>query len=125
MPSKKSVVIIDDEPGFREILQDALEDEGYIVHTAPDGVEALALLRQLDTRPCIVLCDLLMPRMDGATLYREVKADSTLHDLTFVFMSTDPMRAIPGEQFIKKPPNLQTIFDIVRKCCESSVSSVA
>lgn len=117
MPEKKTVVIVDDEPGFRDVLQDALEDEGYTVHTAPDGLAALSLLRTLETRPCIVLCDLLMPNLDGLAFFREVRSDPQLQSLQFVFMSTDPTRQVPNELFIKKPPNLQTIFDIVRKCC--------
>jgi hypothetical protein len=64
----------------------------------------------------------MMPFMDGQTLYREVKEDPNLQMPQFVFMSSDPSRAVPNEQFIKKPPSLQTIFDIVRKCCDSAVS---
>jgi len=47
-----------------------LEEEGYRVEVASDGVDALALLRHLEVLPRMIILDLLMPRMDGNAVYR-------------------------------------------------------
>jgi CheY-like chemotaxis protein len=118
----KSVLIVDDEPGFCETLQDVFEDEGYQVHTAPDGAAALALLARLPRRPCVVLCDVHMPVMDGIAFYEAMKADPALRVIPFVFTTTDPTRAPAGELIMKKPVNYDILLDTVRKCCDGAVS---
>ena len=70
--SKKEILVIDDEPNLRRVLQAALEKAGYAVRTADDGDHALRLLGE---RPVdLVLTDATMPGMDGLTLVREIGA---------------------------------------------------
>lgn len=62
----RSVLIVDDEPGFRDLFRFHLEQEGIRVESARDGIEALEKLEN----GCfdIVFSDIHMPRMDGPTL---------------------------------------------------------
>jgi CheY-like chemotaxis protein len=55
-----SILVVDDVQDVREILQALLEDLGAVVALASDGREALDMIR-----PDVILCDLVMPRMDG------------------------------------------------------------
>jgi DNA-binding NtrC family response regulator len=74
MDPKKRVLIVDDEPNVRLMLQTALASVGYEVIEAADGLAALELLRRPDFRCDLVLLDLLMPRMDGMELLRRLRA---------------------------------------------------
>jgi DNA-binding response OmpR family regulator len=74
MDPKKRVLIVDDEPNVRLMLQTALASVGYEVIEAADGHVALALLRGPDFHCDLVLLDLLMPRMDGMELLRRLRA---------------------------------------------------
>ncbi|MBE1530475.1 response regulator transcription factor [Actinomadura algeriensis] len=66
------ILIVDDEPAVREALTGSLEFEGYRTATAADGVAALeAVARE---RPDLVVLDVLMPRMDGLTACRRLRA---------------------------------------------------
>ena len=58
-----SVLVVDDEPAFREGLRQALKREGFVVYLAADGEEALEVWRA--HRPAIVLLDVMLPRMSG------------------------------------------------------------
>ena len=118
----KIVVVVDDEPGVCETLQDVFEDDGYTVRTAADGAEALTLLRSLPHPPCVVLLDLLMPVMDGNAVYREMQADSQLREVTVVVTTSDPSLAPAGVLIMKKPVNLQILIDTVRRCCDEGES---
>ena len=67
-----SVLVVDDEPAFREGLRQALKQEGFIVHLAADGEEALEVYRAY--HPDLVLLDVMLPRMSGIDVCREIRA---------------------------------------------------
>ncbi|NCA68857.1 MAG: sigma-54-dependent Fis family transcriptional regulator [Sphingobacteriia bacterium] len=67
--STMHVLVVDDEPDIRDLVQEILEDEGYAVVTAANGEAARHALR--DGRPDLILLDIWMPDLDGITLLRE------------------------------------------------------
>jgi two-component system response regulator MprA len=66
------ILVVDDEPAVRESLATSLAFEDYEVETAVDGVEALERLDAV--KPDLVLLDILMPRLDGLTTCRRLRA---------------------------------------------------
>jgi len=71
------VVVVDDDRSIRETVRYVLEDEGYTVVEAPDGMAALDLLRSSPS-PSVVLLDLMMPRLDGVGVLDVVARDQRL-----------------------------------------------
>ncbi len=71
MDTGAKIMVVDDDPDMREALQMMLEAAGHTVVTASDGVECLEKLK--DERPDLLLLDLLMPRMDGFAVCKELK----------------------------------------------------
>jgi DNA-binding response OmpR family regulator len=70
------ILLVDDDPGLLVALAELLRNDGFVVTTARDGDEAL---RRLDQGwPDLLIIDLLMPRMDGLSLAREIKARADL-----------------------------------------------
>lgn len=67
-----SILVVDDEPSFREGLRQALKQEGFVVHLAADGEEALEMWRA--HRPDLVLLDVMLPRMSGIDVCREIRS---------------------------------------------------
>lgn len=80
---KPYVLVVDDEPAIRELIQDILEDEGYRVATASDGETARNFLAE--NTPQLILLDIWMPDIDGISLLREFKQNDP--HLTVVMMS--------------------------------------
>jgi two-component system alkaline phosphatase synthesis response regulator PhoP len=72
----KYVLVVDDEPDVRAYLSSALEDAGFLVQTARDGLEALEMVRR--DPPDLISLDLVMPRHSGAKFYRELQKDRKL-----------------------------------------------
>ena len=66
------VLVVDDEPSYREGLQVALGAEGFIVDVAADGEEALAMFEALE--PEIVLLDVMLPRLSGIDVCRRIRS---------------------------------------------------
>ena len=71
---KKVVLVIEDDPPLREALYDKLTREGFSVFLAKNGEEGLALA--LREHPDLVLLDLLMPKMGGIEMARQLRADA-------------------------------------------------
>ncbi len=85
----RQILIVDDEPDMRRMLRGLLEDEGYTVGEAIDGVEGLAHLRA-SSRRLVVLLDYKMPRMNGGEMLQAVLADPQIAGRhTFVFVTAN------------------------------------
>src|SRR5689334_11354697 len=72
LPERKQILVVDDEPNLRRVLSAQLERDGYDVHTAEDGEQALSVLKEhhLD----LIITDLRMPKLDGMELRRRAVA---------------------------------------------------
>ena len=76
MNQQKRVLVVDDESDIRAYLRSALEDAGFAVETATDGLEALEMVRRHP--PDLISLDLVMPKHSGAKFYRELHRDRQL-----------------------------------------------
>jgi len=70
---RSHILVVDDIPLNRQFLKDELEDEGYLVSTAEDGEQALAIVA--DDPPDLILLDVMMPKLDGFEVCRRLKSD--------------------------------------------------
>jgi CheY-like chemotaxis protein/anti-sigma regulatory factor (Ser/Thr protein kinase) len=81
----RPILVVDDDPDSRELLQRTLESEGFSVVTASSGEEGLELAREL--KPSLMTLDVLMPSMDGWSVLQEVKADPELENIPVMMIS--------------------------------------
>jgi len=79
------VLVVDDDPACLRILRKFLEKDGYRVACAPDGPRALDQARRL--KPDLIICDWMMPGMDGPQVCQAVKTDPELKDTFFIFLT--------------------------------------
>ena len=105
-----TVLVVDDEPAIREIVAMLLEDEGYLVRHAKDGVEALAAVD--DDSIDLVVSDVVMPRLDGASLVRKLRRRG--HLIPVVLMSAVYADVdLPGVRFVPKPFEIDRLLGTV------------
>ena len=71
MTFEKRVLVVEDDPGVREVIVATLEDAGYSVQSARDGAEALSLVDSEE--PDVITLDLNMPVMDGRSFYQALR----------------------------------------------------
>jgi len=90
------ILIVDDESDIRESLRGLLEDEGYAVAEAADGVGGLDYLRASD-EPHVVLLDFKMPRMNGAELLQAIMSDARLAGRDAFVLITANLPLFPPE----------------------------
>ena len=66
-----NILVVDDDPHIRELVRHFLQNEGFVVHEAADGAEALAVLESV--KADLVILDIMMPNMDGWQLCRQLR----------------------------------------------------
>jgi DNA-binding response OmpR family regulator len=107
----KKILIVDDEPHIRALLEQTLEDledAGVELLTAGDGLEAWTAAQQ--ERPDLIILDVMMPRMSGYEVCERIKSEPTLSDV-YIIMLTAKGQAVDrqrGEQvganeYVTKP----------------------
>ncbi len=84
--SQRSALVVDDSLSARRALASFLEDSGFEVRTAIDGLDALELIKE--RTPDIVLVDMEMPRMNGIELTSQLKADETTRNLPVIMITS-------------------------------------
>src|SRR5438105_13535935 len=87
------VLVVDDNTEVRQALVALLEAEGYHVAEAVDGVSALRLLRTGAVRPCLIVLDLMMPRMSAWDFRTDQSSDRSLPDIPVGVLASDPLAA--------------------------------
>jgi len=82
----KTVLIVEDELSMQRALKSKLEHAGYTVIAASDGEDAIDALRS-SKKPDLVLLDLIMPKLDGISVLRQMKADDALRPVPVVILT--------------------------------------
>ncbi len=68
---RAKILIVEDEEALREVLKERFENEGFDVFTAKDGAQGLMLA--LDKLPDVILLDIIMPKVDGLTMLKNLR----------------------------------------------------
>ncbi|QWD60121.1 response regulator [Polynucleobacter sp. MWH-UH35A] len=123
-----SILVVDDEMGIRELLNEILTDEGHTVYSAESAIQARTIREQM--RPDLVLLDIWMPDTDGITLLKEWSNTGQL-TMPVVMMSGHATidtaveaTRIGALNFLEKPIALQKLLKTVSKALESSPKHV-
>ena len=114
---RNTVLVIDDDPTARDLLQRFFTREGFSVEVAEDGREGLQLAREL--KPSLVTLDVLMPEMDGWSVLREIKADPELSETPVLMVSILDEKnkgfALGAADYITKPVDRKRLVSILEK----------
>jgi CheY-like chemotaxis protein len=123
MTTPRKVLIVDDEPALREVIQLRVESAGHEVVTATNGREALEKARA--DVPDLIISDVLMPEMDGYTLYKELKADSRTAAIPVLILTArakmeETFKVVGVDDFIAKPFDGHNLLMKVEHLLQSS-----
>jgi len=114
-PEQRTILVVDDDNGIRDALGDVLDQLGYSVVGARDGVEALELLHG-GCEPSVVLLDLGMPAMNGWQFREELLRDRRFVDLPVVVITASPGQVaaeLGVAEVLTKPVQLARLIDIL------------
>ncbi len=115
----ETILIVDDDPTARLVLKKALENAGHEVFVAGNGKEGLERAREV--HPALIICDWMMPKMNGIELCRQVKSDPELETTFFILLTSrervnDRIEGLDSgaDEFLCKPIEVQELRARVR-----------
>ena len=134
LESVHSVLFVEDDDKLREATQAALERDGFAVDVAADGAAGLVAFGE--RHPDLVLLDVMLPRMDGITLCREIRARSVV-PIVLLSARSDPIDVVVGleagaDDYVTKPfdtpvlsARLRAVLRRIERLRDASVLRVA
>lgn len=124
----RSLLLVDDDDDVRTSLTHFLSDEGFHVHTARDGREALKRLREIDP-PGLILLDLMMPVMDGGQFLAERRRVAAFSEIPVVIMSAWTREwhgdTVGVDGVVTKPIRPEQLVELVERYCDRDGRSEA
>ncbi len=109
-----AILIVDDESAVREILEDVLAEEGFVVYSAAHGAQALEILAKCKP-PSLILLDVMMPVMDGIQFLKELRAREELKRIPVLVTSATSHKPRSVQGFLPKPIALATLLEAVNR----------
>ena len=115
-----NIMIVDDSVSIRQVVSRFMEDQGWKVQTAKDGIDALDRLSE--SRPDLIVLDIEMPRMNGYEFLGALKAQGGFEDIPVVMLTSrtatkhrDKAKALGANGFIVKPYNDDEFVRLILK----------
>jgi two-component system alkaline phosphatase synthesis response regulator PhoP len=115
----KKIMVIDDEPYIARVIKFKLEQEGYTVYSANDGISGLEKIRQ--EKPDLVLLDVMMPGLSGYEVCQKIKADTALSQIPVVILTAKGQErdreqglSVGASDYITKPFSPNRLLELVK-----------
>ncbi len=112
----KAIVLVDDDRIFRDAVAEFLSADGYDVHTAGDGLEALGLIRKV--KPRYIILDIVLPKLDGCQVCSAVRQDAYLRHTPIIACS-----ALSPQDY-RLFPNLSADAYVAKGLLTSSLNNI-
>lgn len=118
--ANETILVIEDDPSVRLLLEKSLSAKGYSVSVCEDGLEGLTRLETM--RPDLIICDIMMPRLDGMTFVKAIKNHEHTKPIPVIFLTAknDPRTMIEGINlgarfYVTKPFQIDELLTKVEK----------
>jgi len=118
MPDKKKILVVEDESEFRMMLRTRLEANNYEVSEAEDGAAGLEKAR--NTKPDLVILDVMLPKMDGYKVARLLKFDEKHRNIPIIMLTARSQQtdretgmAVGGDAYLTKPYESEDVLEII------------
>ncbi|MCL4248251.1 MAG: response regulator [Anaerolineae bacterium] len=121
----QSVLLLDDNIDFRNVLKELLEALGYQVKALDNGLSGLEYLQTHDVLPDVIICDIRMPDMDGLTFLTRVRENPDWQHLCLIASSgakddLEPALEHGADAYLSKPFNISQLRGHLDKCLKRS-----
>ncbi len=124
------ILLVDDEPGLRQAVQEYLQESGFGVTVAGNATDAWGLLQQ--ETPDLIISDIMMPQVDGYAFLKQLRADSRFSNLPVVFLTARGMTSdrILGYQagcdaYLAKPFDPDELVALVENLLDRRIAVTA
>jgi CheY-like chemotaxis protein len=114
------VLIVDDDPTMLSVLQQLLGDEGFEVRFALDGRQALSEIS--NDEPDLVVSDIMMPKLDGLNLARQLRERGNRTPVVLMSAVYDDVD-LPSDRFVPKPFDVEHLIQVIHRAVKNDCSA--
>jgi len=118
----KKILIVEDHADIRALVRMTMELESFELHEAKDGIEGMEMARAL--QPDLVLLDVMMPKLNGLDMCRQIRSDPLLRSTRIVMLSARGQEgdhkaglAAGADLYLVKPFDPMGLLAVVQKLC--------
>lgn len=118
--ANETILVIEDDAAVRTLLDKSLSSHGFTVETVDDGLQGLTALEQ--SKPDLIIADIMMPRLDGMTFVKAIKAHEKTRPIPVIFLTAknDPKSMIEGINlgarfYVTKPFQIDELLAKIHK----------
>lgn len=122
---KTKILIVDDEPVVRDILQKKLDNLGYEALTAADGAEGLDMA--VKEQPDLILLDVMMPNKDGFEMLQDIRANDATRNINVIMATAKGNTSdiyygqdLGATDYLIKPIEFDTLLKLIRRHTDSN-----
>ncbi len=115
----KKVLLVDDEASLRDNIVEVLTLEGFDAISSTDGKEGYE--KAISNLPDIIICDVMMPVMDGTEMFLKIKSNELTRNIPFIFLTAlvdrfDQKKGIElgANGYLEKPFTIESLLKIIR-----------
>jgi len=119
MSTRKKILVIDDDKTTITMLTMILTKENYLVMSALDGEEGMEMIKS--DHPDVVICDVLIPKIDGIDICEKIKKDPYLNDIKVILMTAlknimiqKEAKASGADGFVEKPTDSRQLLTLIK-----------
>ena len=123
------ILLVDDEPDILEIISYSLENEGYSVYKAKNGLQAIEIAKKVT--PDLIIMDLMMPEMNGVEACEQIRKSTKLNNVIITFLSarSEDFSQIAGfdagaDDYITKPIRPKVLLSKVKSLLRRNKSDI-
>lgn len=124
----EKILVVDDDPGVQRFLKHALENEGYQVLSAENGLTGLLCAQQ--ERPDLTVLDVMLPGLDGLEVCHRLKSDEATAKLPVLMLSAkmcetdrDAGDRVGADRYLVKPVNLAEFLETIKEMLGTPVTA--
>jgi DNA-binding response OmpR family regulator len=127
MTVARTVLVIDDDPDIRDLLRNALEEQGFRVQCAPDG--EVGISKALTSPPDLVIVDMMMPRASGFQVLQKLKHHHRLPVPVIMLTANDSdhqrayAESLGVDAYLSKPVGPTQLFQTVERFCPPAAAA--
>lgn len=126
MSTSQKILLVDDDPDILDLLEYNLKNEGYLIETANNGVEAIAKMQTF--RPTLIMMDIMMPKMDGIEAATRIRKMKGYENMLIMFLTARSEEysevaafAIGANDYIVKPIKINALISRIKAILGRSI----
>lgn len=118
-PKVRKVLVVDDDPVLVRLVKELLKNQGFVVETARDGIDAMVMVKK--EKPDLIVLDIMMPELNGYDVLRALKFTDEYKDIPVLLLTAREQELdkrigeMMGIDYLQKPVQREALVEKIKK----------